>query len=563
MISKNISLTIILFFLCLFSHSGGAFAQNVVTTMTLNAGGSGVTSGTFNADDDTLNSVAGLSHALTLPPTSASSTQFTRNYISQRFTPSATARYDFGISQSPNDTVLIVYSKPFNPLDPDDGALDIDDDNSSNTVPLGVTIVGCTTVSLCPQITNLLLNANQTYYIVITTYRDHLPPSELYPVDFPQTFYVYGPPVVIGVLNATEANTEYATDVSSNFSHEVSTSLEGLVTFESGFADFVRAGHIASSNSESLQFLSKSKNNAQTTMQIGNQKYSFSGGITADDHSSKLDEKIVMETKLSKSGSRLIVMSDIQLHKYKGKSSEHTGRLKVAYQTEDGNGLTTGLAAGIGSGRNKFSRGLKGEVKQKNFSLSMYAISSINTSLVLDGFITVSKAEYEMDVANSEMSLTSDFGNSSIVAGLNLTGYTPLNFDQLSKETKVELQPNASIVLGTTSKQDARSKVITAVDEKQIIQNVSSQQLLKVTVSPQVTYQSKKSDSFFGDDIITISPKLICEEYEGSSLKDACGYGLGLQVTNLTGNESMAKLSYESIGTRDSGSLFFEYRLAF
>lgn len=545
-----------LFFLYVLSHSGAAFAQNVVTEMTLTAGGSGVTSGTFDADDDTLTNTGGLTHA--------NATQFKRNYISQRFTPSATAQYDFGISQSPNDTVLIVYSKPFNPLDPDDGAIAVDDDNSSNTVPPGVNIVGCTAANLCPQISNLLLNANQTYYIVITTYKDHdTATPDLQPVDFPQTFYVYGPSVVIGVLNAIEANTEHATDVSSNFSHEVGTSLEGLVTFESGFADFVRAGHIASSNSENLQFLSKFKNNDQTTMQIGNQKYSFSGGITADDHSLKLDEKIVVDTKLSKLGSRLIVMSDVQLHKYKGKSSEHTGRLKVAYQTEDGNGLTTGVAAGIGSGRTKFSRGLKGEVKQKNFSLSMYAISSIDTNLVLDGFVTVSKAEYEMDVANSEMSLTSDFDNSSIVAGVNLTGYTPLNFDQLNKETRVELQPNASIVLGTTSKQDALSKVITAVDEKQIIQTVNSQQLLKVTMSPQLTYQSKKSGSFFGDDIITISPKLICEKYEGSSLKDACGYGLGLQVTNLTGNESMLKLSYESIGIRDSGSLIFEYRLAF
>ena len=556
MISKNIVLVIILCFLYVLSHSGAASAQNVVTEMTLTAGGSGVTSGTFDADDDTLTNTGGLTHA--------NANQFTRNYISQRFTPSATAQYDFGISQSPNDTVLIVYSKPFNPLDPDDGAIALDDDNSSNTVPPGVTIVGCTTASLCPQISNLLLNANQTYYIVITTYRDHdTATPDLQPVDFPQTFYVYGPSVVIGVLNATEANTEYATDVSSNFSHEVGTSLEGLVTFESGFADFVRAGHIASSNSENLQFLSKSRNNAQTTMQIGNQKYSFSGGITADDHSFKLDEKIVVDTKLSKLGSRLIVMSDVQIHKYKGRSSEHTGRLKVAYQTEDGNGLTTGVAAGIGSGRTKFSRGLKGEVKQKNFSLSMYAISSIDTNLVLDGFVTVSKAEYEMDVANSEMSLTSDFDNSSIVAGINLTGYTPLNFDQLDKETRVELQPNASFVLGTTSKQDALSKVITAVDEKQIIQTVNSQQLLKVTVSPQLTYQSKKSGSFFGDDIITISPKLICEKYEDSSRKDACGYGLGLQLTKPKGNESMIKLSYESIGIRDSGSLIFEYRLAF
>ena len=159
MISKNIVLVIILCFLYVLSHSGAASAQNVVTEMTLTAGGSGVTSGTFDADDDTLTNTGGLTHA--------NANQFTRNYISQRFTPSATAQYDFGISQSPNDTVLIVYSKPFNPLDPDDGAIALDDDNSSNIVPPGVNIVGCTTANLCPQISNLLLNANQTYYIVI------------------------------------------------------------------------------------------------------------------------------------------------------------------------------------------------------------------------------------------------------------------------------------------------------------------------------------------------------------------------------------------------------------
>ena len=132
----------------IFCHIGTSCAQNVVTQMTLQSGGSGVTSGTFNIDDDTLTNIAGLSH---------SAGTYLRNYISQRFTPSASGSYTFGISNSPNDTVLIVYSKPFNPLDPDDGAIAIDDDNASNTTPPGVTVSGCPTANLCPQITGLTL----------------------------------------------------------------------------------------------------------------------------------------------------------------------------------------------------------------------------------------------------------------------------------------------------------------------------------------------------------------------------------------------------------------------
>ena len=63
MISKNIVLVIILCFLYVLSHSGAASAQNVVTEMTLTAGGSGVTSGTFDADVDTLTNTGGLTHA--------------------------------------------------------------------------------------------------------------------------------------------------------------------------------------------------------------------------------------------------------------------------------------------------------------------------------------------------------------------------------------------------------------------------------------------------------------------------------------------------------------------
>ena len=128
---------------------------------------------------------------------------------------------------------------------------------------------------------------------------------------------------------------------------------------------------------------------------------------------------------------------------------------------------------------------------------------------------------------------------------------------------RYELQPNSSLVYGVSNRKNALSKVETSIDKNNIYHSIERHELLRLTLSPQVTYQPDRSDGFSEKKAFTIAPKLICEKHKNSYFKDSCGYGLTFQALKLEERQSMMKLSYEDIGIRNGGSLFFEYRLAF
>ncbi len=99
---------------------------------------------------------------------SLSTGNYTYNYVVVSFTPTTTVTSSiFGVYQANFDTVAILYSGSFDPLNPSANATAGNDDNSSLIATAGVTTTGCG--SVCSAFSTSL-TAGQTYYLFLSTY---------------------------------------------------------------------------------------------------------------------------------------------------------------------------------------------------------------------------------------------------------------------------------------------------------------------------------------------------------------------------------------------------------
>lgn len=94
----------------------------------------------------------------------------TYNYNSQYFNPSTSGTYTFGTSKANFDTVIIVYGGSYDPTNPSQNALVLNDDSGGAQAGLGLTNAGtCGSPNWCSQVSQSL-TAGTNYYIVTTTY---------------------------------------------------------------------------------------------------------------------------------------------------------------------------------------------------------------------------------------------------------------------------------------------------------------------------------------------------------------------------------------------------------
>ncbi|WP_185976292.1 Ig-like domain-containing protein [Mycolicibacterium sp. 018/SC-01/001] len=146
--------------------SGGTTGGTISLTNPLQ-----VTRGTFRSTPRGLGSIGQLTDDGAL-----------RNYIATYFTATATQRYDFGQTQAPVDTVMIVYRGTFDRNSPETNALGLNDD-SAHSVP----VTGCGgSAGLCPRV-SLDLVAGEQVSVVVTTFDPGVP------LGLPQSFYSSGP----------------------------------------------------------------------------------------------------------------------------------------------------------------------------------------------------------------------------------------------------------------------------------------------------------------------------------------------------------------------------------
>ncbi|QJU59041.1 hypothetical protein HL653_15865 [Sphingomonas sp. AP4-R1] len=110
------------------------------------------------------------------------------NYVAVYFSPTLTATYTFDQTFAPVDTVMILYSGIFDPLNPGLNAIIGNDDTpaaSHQTAGMGIG-TNCGTANFCPQV-SAALTAGTPITLVISTFRAGAA------LGLPQTFYASGP----------------------------------------------------------------------------------------------------------------------------------------------------------------------------------------------------------------------------------------------------------------------------------------------------------------------------------------------------------------------------------
>lgn len=151
------------------------------TTFTLDAGVTGVTTGTLGNVQPVVAGVSDLSGGSS-----------TTAYVAQTFTPSVSGLYNFGMTSASYDSAMIIYEGSFNASSPAANAIEVNDDGFVS-VPSGVTITGCGgSVGLCPRL-EINLTAGTQYTVLIISFV-----SSSTPIPLPAGFFVYGEPVTVG-----------------------------------------------------------------------------------------------------------------------------------------------------------------------------------------------------------------------------------------------------------------------------------------------------------------------------------------------------------------------------
>ena len=107
---------------------------------------------------------------------------FVYNFVSESITPSVSGQFSLGQTQSPQDTVLIVYRNSFDPLAPSTNFVANNDDGGA-LVPANAECGGSR--FLCPAV-QINLDANTTYELVLSTFS----PGTV--LGLPQVFFVDG-----------------------------------------------------------------------------------------------------------------------------------------------------------------------------------------------------------------------------------------------------------------------------------------------------------------------------------------------------------------------------------
>ena len=180
-----------LFMIFLIFTSSSISAAPVLNESVLTGGSSGVTVGSFDGGGAGLRVIGDL--------TNTSSPN--RNFVSQTFTPSVTGTYIFGISNSNQDTVLILYENSFDPSNPSNNALILNDD-SDGLGAGGVVMNPCGSfLRFCPKI-SANLEGGKTFQIVITSFAPAITVSD------GVTFYIFGEPVIVGSIENIEGRSK-------------------------------------------------------------------------------------------------------------------------------------------------------------------------------------------------------------------------------------------------------------------------------------------------------------------------------------------------------------------
>ena len=592
---QNIVMSACFFIIFIIFSISSLSAAPVLNESTLNAGSSGVTVGSFDGGGIGLLTIANL------PDTSAAD----RNFVSQTFTPSVTGTYIFGISNSNQDTVLILYDTTFDPSNPTVNSIVLNDD--SDGLGAGGVVMGrCgANARLCPRI-SANLEGGKTFQIVITSFRPARTVSD------GVSFYIFGEPVIVGSIEAIAEDpivVEAVEDITVAVELNLKNIIQNFMKNDRDQLDSAVQRHIAR-----LDKLAEEKNKLHER-EVNVKRHILRLEKLIEDRQKaykRRTKKLIVENPLDKSfdGSTISPPKKLSNPKqsvdsntepktllvYDGsifeftfntttneKLSDDTDLIisqNLFYFENDNGNLSKNaninfnlerlfsekstLGASLGFQYNKTRQKFPeiAENKHSSFSLGVYGLTSATQDLILAWHSAFLLGKGDVNSNASTVHWKTEYDTQGITAGISTTGKIKTKLRSKFKSFgKVQIWPKLNLNYGSVESTSLQTRITIGSISDSVIVSSEPVQVKEASFSPDFKIEIKGGEHFLLGDILTISPGARCQIIDSSTTLRVCGSQLRIYLSKQNDGMKLAEIQFEKSRSGEGASFWAGLRL--
>ena len=547
-----------LFMIFLIFTSSSISAAPVLNESVLTGGSSGVTVGSFDGGGAGLRVIGDL--------TNTSSPN--RNFVSQTFTPSVTGTYIFGISNSNQDTVLILYENSFDPSNPSNNALILNDD-SDGLGAGGVVMNPCGSfLRFCPKI-SANLEGGKTFQIVITSFAPAITVSD------GVTFYIFGEPVIVGSIENIAEDpivVEAAEEITQTVELDLKNIIQNFMKNERDQIDSAIQRHILRTDSQ------QAKQNSFKESIISNtepKKFNTSfkeSVISNNDPNTFLffdSSKLEFASNTNKKqtifyGTDLIISQNFYYFKTDNKNLSKNANINIALEQLLTEKSTIGASLGYQYNKTRYKFPEIADNNHSSVSVGIYGLTSNDKNLIFTWHSSFLFGKGEVSSDALPVQWQSNYDTEGVTAGISTTGKIPNKLRSTFKNFgSIEIWPKINFNYGSVKSTNLHSRVIIGSISDSIIVSSKPVEIIEANFSPDFKIKIVGGEDQLLGDTLVISPVGRCQIIDASNTSRECGAQLNIYLSKQNDGMKRVEIQLEKSSLGKGGSFFLGFMLPF
>ncbi len=547
-----------LFMIFLIFTSSSISAAPVLNESVLTGGSSGVTVGSFDGGGAGLRVIGDL--------TNTSSPN--RNFVSQTFTPSVTGTYIFGISNSNQDTVLILYENSFDPSNPSNNALILNDD-SDGLGAGGVVMNPCGSfLRFCPKI-SANLEGGKTFQIVITSFAPAITVSD------GVTFYIFGEPVIVGSIENIAEDpivVEAAEEITQTVELDLKNIIQNFMKNERDQIDSAIQRHILRTDSQ------QAKQNSFKESIISNtepKKFNTSfkeSVISNNDPNTFLffdSSKLEFASNTNKKqtifyGTDLIISQNFYYFKTDNKNLSKNANINIALEQLLTETSTIGASLGYQYNKTRYKFPEIADNNHSSVSVGIYGLTSNDKNLIFTWHSSFLFGKGEVSSDALPVQWQSNYDTEGVTAGISTTGKIPNKLRSTFKNFgSIEIWPKINFNYGSVKSTNLHSRVIIGSISDSIIVSSKPVEIIEANFSPDFKIKIVGGEDQLLGDTLVISPVGRCQIIDASNTSRECGAQLNIYLSKQNDGMKRVEIQLEKSSLGKGGSFFLGFMLPF
>jgi len=253
-----------------------------------------------------------------------------------------------------------------------------------------------------------------------------------------------------------------------------------------------------------------------------------------------------------------LFFGDFGLHRDADASVTATFSTKMAWEQMVSDNVLYGYFIGGQFSQSDVTGDLSGGNQRVGLEAGAYTVQQLGEALYLDGFASVGVNRNQLDLADSLLSLTSDYLTKNVALGAILSGV-------ITKDTH-QLRPELAMNFGKVWIGDVGfSGVAYGMTDDTLSLNAGQATIGSLTLRPEVAIAVDGRAPEYSNSEVSFSPRFVCEYTKTSSGNSYCGTGAELGFSSISDDGLSAtdvKLVMDRIdnGTRSSVQFGIEHR---